>query len=154
MGDPTAVSTRKERYGAKVHRARRGAFVSLRAWLRNHLLSRIVGNTSGAQATTATAPLVRGSMIMEGMRMPHSDLWGALSFIREPGGKPAETYILRADEPLREYIPGIGDGEVVTGTEIRFLKYLTENACIVELKGRELMLTKREARKIFVGWED
>ena len=85
--------------------------------------------------------------------MPHSDLWAALTFITEPGSTAGEHAILRADEPLREYIPGIGDGEIVTGTEIRFVKYLGDRSCIVELNGRQVMLTEKEARKIYVGWQ-
>lgn len=85
--------------------------------------------------------------------MPYSDLWGALTSIGKNNSKTLESTILRASEPLEEYIPGIKNGEINTGTEIRFLKFLSDNACLIKLNNRELMLSDKEAGKIYIGWE-
>lgn len=77
--------------------------------------------------------------------MPHSNLMGA-----------PPNVALTADEPLTEYVPGLKEGEVVTGTMIKKLegqRAIGEIGATVELNGRKVWLSPKEAAKIYVGWE-
>jgi len=75
-----------------------------------------------------------------GVIMAHSSLWGAPIKVK-----------LKADEVLQEYVPGLAENEIVTGTEIVKLKE-DNMGCTIEINDREIWLSEREANKIYVGW--
>ncbi len=74
--------------------------------------------------------------------MPHSSLWAA----------PIKV-MLKADEKLQEYIPGLAESDIITGTEI--LKIEQNNmGCTIELNDKKVWLSEREANKIYVGYDE
>ena len=77
--------------------------------------------------------------------MPHSDLMGA-----------PRNIMLTADEPLTDYVPELKEGEVVTGTKLRKLSGHDAFGSVgstIEINGRQVWLSPKEAAKIYVGWE-
>jgi hypothetical protein len=88
-----------------------------------------------------------------GEAMPCSNLWAVLTYLKEQGSQALESKVIRATDPLQEYVPGIAEGEIITGTEIKATKFLGDDACFIEINGRETMVTEKEASKIYVVWD-